>query len=113
MKRHPDGSEGCLAIARQDRLGCRPEPTFFVTPSEARGPSALAHLGKTSRDAVPNEVRDARLALGRTGWDVAPSASEGSLGACAPRDDIPGRRPERSEGCTACARQDRLGGRTK
>jgi hypothetical protein len=52
-----------------------PEPTFFVTPSEARGPSALARLGRTSRDAVPNEVRgdavpnvvrDASLSLGKT-----------------------------------------------
>ena len=25
--------------------------------------------------------------------------AEGSLGTCVPRDDIPGRRPERSEGC--------------
>ena len=54
---------------------CRPEPTFlsprayfFVAPSEARGPSALACLGMTKReaclgmsfrDAVPKEVRDA------------------------------------------------------
>jgi hypothetical protein len=44
--------------------------------------------------------------------------AEGSLGAYAPRDDMPGRRPERSEkgrrperseGCTACARQDGVG----
>jgi hypothetical protein len=42
---------------------------------QPRGPSALAHLGRTSRDAVPNEVRgdvvpnvvrDASLSLGRT-----------------------------------------------
>jgi hypothetical protein len=38
-----------------------------------------------------------------------PERSEGSLGACVPRDDIPGRRPERSEGCLANARQDRVG----
>jgi len=47
-----------------------------------------------------------------------PERSEGSLGACAPRDDIPkrrpersdeGRRPERSEGCLANARQDKKG----
>ncbi len=38
-----------------------------------------------------------------------PEGREGSLGACAPRDDITGRRPERSEGCTACARQDKKG----
>jgi hypothetical protein len=37
-----------------------------VAPSEARGPSALTRLGMTSRDAVPNEVRDASLMLGRT-----------------------------------------------
>jgi hypothetical protein len=38
------------------------------------------------------------------------ASAEGSLGTCVPRDDIPGRRPERSEGCTACARQDKVGG---
>jgi hypothetical protein len=52
-----------------------PSLLFFVTPSEARGPSALARLGRTSRDAVPNEVRgdavpnvvrDASLSLGKT-----------------------------------------------
>jgi len=41
---------------------------LFVAPSEARGPSTLTRLGMTSRDAVPNEVRDAPLSLGRTGW---------------------------------------------
>jgi hypothetical protein len=46
--------------------GMSPRAYFFVTPSEARGPLALAHLAMTSRDAVPKEVRDARLALGRT-----------------------------------------------
>jgi hypothetical protein len=76
--------------------GCRPEP-FSVAPSEARGPSALACLGMTKReaclgmtsrsavpnkvrrdavpskarglpgDAVPSEARDASLTLGTTG----------------------------------------------
>ena len=50
---------------------------------------------------------------------VAPSASEGSPGTgvpredkkkSAPREDIPGRRPERSEGCLAIARHDMVGG---
>jgi hypothetical protein len=55
---------------------CRPEAPFFVAPRrQPRGPSALACLGKTSRsavpnevrgDAVPSEVRDASLSLGRT-----------------------------------------------
>jgi hypothetical protein len=40
---------------------------FFVTPSrQARGPSALTRLRKTSRYAVQNEVRDTSLTLGRT-----------------------------------------------
>jgi hypothetical protein len=56
---------------------------FFVAPSEARGPSALTRLGMTKRearfgktsrcavpyevrDAVPNEVRDASLTLDMT-----------------------------------------------
>ena len=52
---------------------------------------------------------------------VTPSVCEGSLGACAPREDIPGRRPERSEGgrrpersegCLAIARKDRMVGFT-
>jgi len=67
-------------------LFCHPEPffvtpspflspraIFFVTPSpflspraQARGPSALACLGRTSRDAVPSEARGASLSLGRT-----------------------------------------------
>jgi hypothetical protein len=59
-------------MPREDTMGgCRPEPSFFVAPSrQARGPSALAHLGRTFRDAVPDEVRDARLALGRTKKDA-------------------------------------------
>ena len=49
------------------------------------------------------------------------ASAEGSLGACAPREDIPGRRPERSEegrrperseGCLAIARKDRMVGFT-
>ena len=101
MKRHPERSEGSLAIARHDRVGavspsllfCRPEPTFFCRPERSEG--------SPPGDAVPIEVRDASLSLGRTGWDVAPSlfcrperpfsvapsASEGSLGAYAPRND--------------------------
>jgi len=44
---------------------------FFVAPREERGPSALAYLGMTSRDAVPNEVRDASLTLaGQKGRSV-------------------------------------------
>jgi hypothetical protein len=35
-----------------------PTPIFFVAPRrQPRGPSALARLGMTSRDAVPNEVK--------------------------------------------------------
>jgi hypothetical protein len=36
-----------------------------------------------------------------------PERSEGSLGTGVPREDIPGRRPERSERCLANARQDK------
>lgn len=39
---------------------------WAVAPSEARGPSALTRFGKTSQCAVPNEVEDALLMLGRT-----------------------------------------------
>ena len=44
--------------------------------AQARGPLALAHLAMTSRDAVPNEARDARLALGRTGWVAGQSKGD-------------------------------------
>jgi hypothetical protein len=54
---------------------CRPEP-LFVAPNEARGPSALTRLGMTSRDAVPKEVRDAPLSLGRTGWGAGQSRGD-------------------------------------
>ena len=92
-------------------LFCRPKPTFL-------SPRALFLSPRGVSRGVPRLLR----ASGRHGWDVAPSLlfchperSEGSLGACAPRDDIPGRRPERSERCTACARQDkkRRFGRTR
>jgi hypothetical protein len=32
-----------------------PSLSFFVAPSEARGPSALARLGKTKKKSVPRE----------------------------------------------------------
>ncbi len=41
---------------------------------------------------------------------VAPSEARGSLGAYTPWKDFTMRRPERSEGCTAYARQDKVGG---
>jgi len=36
------------------------------------------------------------------------ASAEGSLGTGVPRDDIPGRRPEQSEGCLAIARHDEV-----
>jgi hypothetical protein len=63
-------------------------PPAVAPRRQPRGPSALACLGMTSRDAVPSEARDA-----------VPSASD------------EGRRPERSEGCLAHARQDKKGAR--
>ena len=88
-RRQPRGPS---ALARLGRTGwgmspralfCHPE-AFFVAPSrQPRGPSALARLGRTKRkarlgktsrcavpkevrDAVPREARDASLSLGRT-----------------------------------------------
>jgi hypothetical protein len=47
-----------LAYARQDMAGAVTPSGFFVAPRrQPRGPSALARLGMTSRDAVPNEVK--------------------------------------------------------
>ena len=45
----------------------------------ARGPSALAHLGRTSRDAVPNEVRG----------DAVPNEVR-DASACARQDKVGG-----------------------
>jgi hypothetical protein len=52
--RHPEASEGCLAIARHDRVGdvspsllfCRPDPLFFVTPRLQPRGLPLNHLLK-------------------------------------------------------------------
>jgi|GEM_PF-4768546 len=49
-------------------LLCHPEPSFFVTPSEARGPSALTHLGKTGWRLSP-----------RASFFVTPSEARGPL----------------------------------
>jgi len=105
-----------------------PKHFFLVTPNEVRGrpfslfPATgrfLASLEKTGwgvdavpnevrKDAVPSKARDASLALGRTKQGchprtphflVTPNASEGSLGACAPREAmVGGCHPERKRG---------------
>ena len=72
--------------------GLSPRAYFFVAPNEARGPSALTRFGKTSQCAIPNEVRDASLTLGRTKKGARQGKkrgkrSEGSLGAYEPRED--------------------------
>ena len=62
--------------------GLPPERSFLSPREQARGSLALARLGMTPqeavpnearRDAVPSEARDARLPLGRTGWGVTPN----------------------------------------
>ena len=79
-------------------MGCPSEPLFIA-------PSPLFFLSPRA----PFFVAPSPLF-------VAPSGSEGSLGAYAIREDITirrperseeGRRPERSEGCLANARQDK------
>jgi hypothetical protein len=86
-------------------LFCHPEPSFL-------SPRALFYVTPSPLFCHPEPSFLSPRAL----FFVTPSGSEGSLGAYAPRDDIPGcrpersergRRPERSEGCTACARQDK------
>ena len=67
----PEASaEGSLGtgVPREDKVGnVAPSHPFFVAPRrQPRGPSALACLRITSQSAVPNEVRDASLSLGRT-----------------------------------------------
>jgi hypothetical protein len=61
MNHHPERSEGSLGtdVPREDMDGLSPR-------AEARGSLGATHLGTTSRSAVPNEVRDASLSLGRT-----------------------------------------------
>jgi hypothetical protein len=68
MKRRPERSEGSLGtcVPRKNMVELPLRAYFFVAPREERGPSALARLGMTSRDAVPIEVRDASLSLGTT-----------------------------------------------
>ena len=58
-------------MCHQEPSFLSPRAHFFVAPNEVRGPSALTRLGMTFRDAVPNEVRDASLSLGRTKRGVA------------------------------------------
>jgi hypothetical protein len=83
LGRHPERSEGCLAIARQDRLGCRPEP-FFVSPSHFFvSPSPIFSVAPSPIFCRPEALAEGSPPLGR----------------CS----------ERSEGCLAIARQDRLG----
>jgi hypothetical protein len=69
-----------------------PRASFFVTPSFlflspralARGPSALARLGKTQREAVaPSLLFFVTPSL----LFCRPERSEGSIGACAPQED--------------------------
>jgi hypothetical protein len=112
---HPERSEEsplfspkmrCFASLSMTGWRMSPRASFFVAPSEARGPLALTCLGRTKREAC----------LGRTRWEMSPRASffchpealaEGShpWGRRSERSEE-GRRPERSEGCLAIARQD-------
>jgi hypothetical protein len=89
----PEGSLGACAPRKNTVGGCCPEATFFVAPS------GLFCRPERSFSLSP-----------RAPFPCRPEASaEGSLGACAPRDDMPGRRSERSEGCLAIAQQDGVG----
>jgi hypothetical protein len=71
---------------------CRAETSFFVAPSEARGPSALTRLERTWMGCRPEPLFFCR----------AEAQAEGSP-PC-------GCRPERSGGCLAIARHDKNGG---
>ena len=69
---------------------------------------------KTAEAVLKMFFAQALLLSPRAYFFCRPERSEGSLGTCAPWDDIPkrrperseGRRPERSEGCLVIARQD-------
>ena len=69
--------------------GLPPERSFLSPREHARGPSALARHGMTGMGCHPEPP-----------FCHPEAQAEGST---------PGRRPERSEGCTASARQDRMG----
>jgi hypothetical protein len=76
---------------------------LFVPPSEARGPSALAHLGKTKRKACLGKTKR-KASLGKTLWEaVTPSRKARGL--------FVRRRPERSEGGLALLGRTRRYGR--
>jgi hypothetical protein len=83
-----------------DRMEDVAPSLFFVAPSEARGPSALACLGRTRWEMSP-----------RTSFFVAPRRQPRGPSALARlgKTSRRGRRPERSEGCLAIARQDKVG----
>jgi hypothetical protein len=80
MKRHPEGSEGCLGtgVPRENMVELPLRAYFFVAPREGREGSLGACApredkvegdavpSEARRDAVPNEVRDALLSLGTT-----------------------------------------------
>jgi hypothetical protein len=67
-----------------------PRAYFFVAPSEARGPSALACLGRTRWEMSP-----------RTSFFVAPRRQLRGL----PGDAV----PNEVRDASACARQDKVG----
>jgi hypothetical protein len=71
----PSASEGSLGACapREDRKGLAPR-------AQARGPSALACLEKTSQGVVPSEVRDASLSLGKTKEGLLGKTKERTLG---------------------------------
>jgi hypothetical protein len=59
--------------ARHDRMGLSPRASHFLLcrPERSEGsPPGDPVQNEVMRDAVPNEVRDARLALGRTKKDA-------------------------------------------
>jgi hypothetical protein len=113
-----------LASLEMTEKGCRPEPTFLSPRAQARGPSALARLGMTKREARLGRTSRAQARgplaltrLGMTGWGMSPRAEPRGPSALAcspflvtprrkPRGLPVGRRPERCEGCLAIARQD-------
>jgi hypothetical protein len=119
-----------LACLGKTWIGCRYEPTFFVTPSEARGPSTLTRLGRTWWGLSPRApflsprakrgVSPFSLSLSQEGDFSLRSKRQGDAGM--PRNRTAGQgkavtpsplfcRPERSEGSLGAytPREDMVG----
>jgi len=90
---------------------CRPEPTFFVAQSEARGLPMKRHTERNKGSLGTGVPRNDTVG----GCHPEPTAEDLPLGTLSRTKCLMGRRPERSEGCLASLgrTKERLLGRTE